>query len=650
MNRFPKLFSPISIGGLEIKNRLVWAPTSCELANSDGTVSPEMVAYYEERARGGVGLIIVETTHIDRRGKRLPHNPFLDEDRFIPGMRKLTQQIKEGGAKAGVQLCHGGIACVSSIAGCPPVGPSRVPCKITHVSPEEGEVPQELTVEQIHQIIEAFIGAAVRAKKAGFDAVQVHGAHGYLISNFLSPDSNYRTDAYGGPIRNRVRMFEEIVRGIKERVGPGFPIIARINCRDYVKGGLEFPDTLVACQVLEEAGADAIDLSGGTHSSEPYMIGAHMSVPPACFVEYAAQLKRHVRVPVITVNRIHDPALAEAILERGDADMVAMGRPLLADPQLPEKAIRGVPEDIVPCISCNECFASLYSGRIACTVNPFAGRESALKERVEKKPVPKRIVVIGGGVGGMSCAIMAARFHHRVTLFEQQPLLGGMLRVAMLAPNRNTLPKLLAYFERQVEKLEIEVRLSEPFSMPEAKKMAADVYVVATGAVPFVPSIPGVERENVVAGLEALHHPEKVGPRCIIYGGGLLAMELADFLMTQNGRQVIMIVRSKALKKANFSDKFYYLDRLRKFGVEIREDTQIVEILPKGVTVEPSNKWKMQILDVDTVIMATGWTSVDDLATELMESGFKTVVVGDAVAPRKLLSAIHEGASAGLTM
>ncbi|MFH1240914.1 MAG: FAD-dependent oxidoreductase [Pseudomonadota bacterium] len=648
MNPFPKLFSPIRIGGLEVRNRLAFAPITTELANLDGSISDELLEYYQERALGGVGLIIVETVHVDRRGKRLPRNPFIDEDRFIPGLRKLAQRIKAAGAGACVQLCHGGHACVSRVTGSRPVGPSPVICKVNHVSTQEGEVPEELTVEQIRQIIEAFVQGAVRAKEAGFDAIEIHGAHGYLISNFLSPDVNYRNDSYGGDIGNRVRFYKEIVQGIKNALGSDFPLIARINCRDYIEEGLEFPDAIEASKILEKAGADAIHLSGGVHASEPCMIAAPMSVPPGPFVEYAAQLKQHVRVPVITVNRIHDPFLAEEILERGEADMVAMGRPLVADPSLPAKAMKGNTEDIVPCVSCNECFDCIYKGRIICTVNPFAGIELAIKDKMGVRDQPKRVCIIGGGVGGMSCAITAARLNHKVFLFEQQPQLGGLLRTASLPPNRGALTQFLSYLETQVQKSGIEVRLGEALTMAKARELKADLFVLATGAAPSLPSIPGIEGEMVMSGMECLSEPGKAGRRCIIYGGGLLAVELADLLMVQNKRQIMLIARSDLLKKANFSDKGYYLTRMKDFGVEVLRNTQIVEIKSNSVIIEPPDRWRREILDVDTLIMATGWRPLNHIGKELAKDGVRTITIGDALEPRKLLNAIHEGTMAAL--
>jgi 2-enoate reductase len=311
--------------------------------------------------------------------------------------------------------------------------------------------------------------------------------------------------------------------------------------------------------------------------------------------------------------------------------------------------MRGDIEDIVPCISCNECAQSIYSiGRIACTVNPLAGSELNLKDKMERKRSPKRVVVVGGGVAGMSCAITAANLNYKVTLFEQQNFLGGLLRMAMLAPNRDTLPRLLAYFEKQVQKSGVEVRLGTSLTLAEARELRADAFVVATGATPLVSPISGVDRVNVMLGIEALQHPSKVGQRCVIYGGGLLAVELADLLMTQDKHQIMLIVRSDILKKANIADRMYYSNRLKDSGVEVLRNTQIVEIRPTGVVIEPPNHWKREILDVDTVIIATGWRPLDQLATELSASGFKTITIGDALEPRKLLNAIHEGMLAAL--
>lgn len=646
--RFPLLFTPIRIGTLEVKNRLAFAPVSTELGNADGTVSPAMLEYYEVRARGGVGMVIVEAAFPDPRGRRLPHHLFLHDDSFIPGLSELAKRIKDAGAAAILQMAHGGRSSVSAITGYTPVAPSPVATEVTHVS-SQGEMPRQLTIQEIRALVQDFAAGAARARKAGFDGVELHGGHGYLLSNFLSPEANLRSDEYGGDIAGRSRFYRELVEAIKARLGKDFPVIARINCRDYTRGGLEFADSMVATQILEKAGADAIHLTGGVHASQPPVMIAPMSQPAGLLVPYAAQLKPLLHVPLITVNRIHDPALAEDILEKGSADMVAMGRALVADPYLPAKARNGNAEDIVPCISCNECTLAIWQEhRIACTVNPAAGQELKVKKKEESPRTPRRVAVIGGGVAGMSCAFTAARLGHTVTLYEQDSALGGLLRLAMLPPDRGTLPGLLSHLQRQIDQSGVEVRLGKQMTLEEARDLSPDVFVIATGAVPFLPPVPGIDGRNVLQGTEALQHPEKVGRRCVIFGGGMVAVELADLLSSKHGVQTIMVVRSDILKKAPATDREYYLVRLGEVGVEVLRNTQLIEVKPRSVVIEPPSGWRREILDVDTVAVATGWEPRDHLASQLAGAGFRTMTVGDAVKARKLRDAIREGTMAAL--
>ena len=646
-DRKSELFSPIPIGSLELKNRIVFPAASSELGNPNGSASLDLIEYYAQRAIGGAAMVIVEAAYVDRRGKRLHKNLLVDNDEFIPSLRVLASAIKKAGARAALQLNHGGRACIAAITGVQPVAPSRIPAKSTSVSPK-GEMPRELTLKEIRQIVEAFGAAAVRAKAAGFEAVEVHGAHGYLISNFLSPEANHRTDKYGGSIRNRARLFVEVVREVKRRVRKGFPVIARLNCQDYLLGGLEFTDAIVAAQLLEKAGADALHVSGGVHSSEPYITVANMTFPLGVFADYAARLKQVTKIPVIAVNRIHDPIFAEQLLKRGAADLVAMGRPLIADPYLPAKARAGELEDITPCVACNECLTSIYnSGRVACTANPFAGQELGMKGKGQNAH-PKRVVVIGGGPAGMSCAVTAAKLGHKVTLFEKNTSLGGLLRLAILPPKRETLDKLLVYLEHQVAKAGIDVRLGQEFKPELCNSLAAEVYVVATGAEPLIPSIPGVNSENLIQATQALLEPHRLGQHCVVIGAGLVGIEVADFVVSQgNLRRVVVIENtSEIMRNAPGADIIHYRSRMRDFGVEILTRTQVTQIKRRSVVIELPNGWREEILDVDTVILATGWKPDKIMASELTNRGVKTVTIGDAAQPRKLINAIQEGAMA----
>ena len=355
---FPHLFSPARIGSLELPNRIVFAATSSELADREGLVTDDMVEYYVERARGGAGLIVVEATYVDPRGKRLHHNAMLHDDRYIPGMRRLVGAVHAAGARTALQLNDGGRESVPEVSGALPRAPSALPSRFTAVG--DGVIPQELTVAEIQELVRSFTEAARRARTAGFDAVELHGAHGYLIGQFLSPESNHRRDGYGGDTPRRARFFVELVEAIKRELGREYPVICRMNGRDLVPGGLELDEAVEIGVLLQAAGADAVSVSGGIHASRPYAIIPGMSVPRGCYVPYAEAFKQRLTVPIMAVGRINTPALAEEILSSGRADLICLSRALLADPHFPAKARSGQVDRIVPCIACNECIATIH--------------------------------------------------------------------------------------------------------------------------------------------------------------------------------------------------------------------------------------------------------------------------------------------------
>ena len=407
MSAFPHLFSPARIGSLLLPNRIVFAATSSELADREGFVTENMAEYYAERGRGGAGLLVVEATYVDPRGKRLHHNAMLDDDRYIPGMRRLVAAIHATGACAALQLNDGGRESVPEVSGAPPRAPSVVPSRFTAVGAPV--VPRELTVAEIHEMVARFTEAALRARAAGFDAIELHGAHGYLIGQFLSPESNRRQDEWGGDTRRRARFFVDLVQAIKRELGREYPVICRMNGRDLVPGGLELDEAVEIGGLLEAAGADSVSVSGGIHASRPYAIIPGMSVPRGCYAEYSLAFKRRLTVPIMAVGRINTPELAEEILATGRADLICLSRALLADPYFPDKARSGRLDRIVPCIACNECIATIHRHHgIACTMNPTVSREREFKRLRARKTTPKRVVVVGGGVAGMAAAITAA--------------------------------------------------------------------------------------------------------------------------------------------------------------------------------------------------------------------------------------------------
>ncbi len=645
---FPHLFSPARIGSLELPNRIVFAATSSELADGEGAVTDDMVEYYAERARGGAGLLVVEATYVDPRGKRLHHNAMLHDDCYIPGMRRLVDAVHAGGARAAVQLNDGGRESVPEVSGAPPRAPSALPSRFTAVG--EGVVPQELTVTEIRELVRRFTEAARRARAAGFDAVELHGAHGYLIGQFLSPESNRRRDGYGGDTRRRARFFVELIEAIKLELGREYPLICRMNGRDLVPGGLELNEAVEIGALLEAAGADSVSVSGGIHASRPYAIIPGMSVPRGCYVAYSEAFKRRLTVPIMTVGRINTPALAEEILASGRADLICLSRALLADPHFPAKARSGRVDRIVPCIACNECIATVHRHKgIACTMNPTVSRELEFSRLLATPAVAKRVAVVGAGVAGMAAAITAAGRGHTVHLFEADRVLGGHLRLAHLPPHREELENALHFFEREVERRAIQMHLGHPFTVADARAFRPDAIILATGAESRIPDIPGVDLPHVVAGWRIIAGLAETGANCVVIGGGLVGMEVADFL-AERGKRVVIVARSELLRKAVHADRVYFLDRIRELGIEVLTHTKVHEIAPGAVTVEPPNGWRRALLEVDTVVLCTGYRPRAALATELADLGIPVRLVGDVQGSRKFFEAIEEGTLAAIAL
>lgn len=641
MSAFPRLFAPGKIGSLELKNRIVFAATSSELADKDGFLGDDAVEYYAERARGGAGLLIVEATYVEQEGKRLRHNAMLHDDRFIPGIRRVVDAIHAEGAKAALQLNHGGRESIPAVCGSDPLAPSPLASQYTGVG--DAIIPKELTAGEIDRIIERFADAAVRARKAGFDAVELHGAHGYLIGQFLSPDSNLRRDEYGGDAQGRAHFCVRIVQAIKARLGSSYPVIVRMNGRDHVKGGLELDDAVAMAAMFEAAGADSISVSGGVHASRPYMVVPGMSVERGCYVDYAKAIRPVLRIPNMVVGRINTPALAEQILEDGHADFICLSRALIADPYFPAKAISGRANTIAPCIACNECIATVHRHRgLACTVNPMVSRELELKPILAIKPKPKRLAIIGAGAGGLSAAVTAARRGHEVHLFEKEGAIGGQLRLAHQPPHREEIKNLLRYLSSEIDRLGVSVNIDRSVTAADIRALGADAVIVATGAAPTKPDIPGSDLPHVLTGWRILSGADDTGQVCVVVGGGLVGVEVADYL-ADRGKSVTLLVRSSLLKKAVHADRVYYLDRIKALNIEVIVDVQVRAIGSDWVDIQPQGKLRRTLHGVDNVILCTGYTSRKAESDDLLALGVPVHYVGDVSGPRKFFEAIEEG-------
>jgi 2,4-dienoyl-CoA reductase-like NADH-dependent reductase (Old Yellow Enzyme family) len=479
----PGLFDPIEIGGVRLRNRTLLPSMTTRLADDAGHVTEATLAYYRARADGGVGLVTVEMASPEIAGKHRFRELGIYDDMFLPGLRRLVDTLHEAGARASIQLGHGGSRARSVVSGTTPVAPSAVPTPVFEIDAELA-VPEAMSAARIRETVDAYVAAAARAQRAGFDMVELHGAHGYLISQFLSPLENTRSDAYGGSLENRARFGLEILRRIKSEV-PGLPVIFRIGVEDFFPGGLTADEGMQVGRWAEQDGADAVSVTAGHYRSLP---AAERMIPPmaypaATFVEYAARMKQLVDVPVIGVGRLGDPDLAARAVADGKLDIVALGRPLIADPRWVAKAQAGVP--VRRCLACNHCITNMRSGaQLSCVVNPATGREEVYAGT--SAPGGRRIVVLGAGPAGLTYASQVAEGND-VTVIDRAERPGGAFRLTGLAPRFNDVAAAEPTFTAYIDELERTCRLGGVRFRYGSEAAGddlrgADLVVVATGA------------------------------------------------------------------------------------------------------------------------------------------------------------------------
>ncbi|HPU77588.1 MAG TPA: FAD-dependent oxidoreductase [Thermosynergistes sp.] len=639
---FKHIFSPGKIGRIETSNRLVVPAMVANYCTDDGRATERFIAYHEAKAKGGWGLIITEDYAVDPRGKGFPNIPGLWEDAQIDGHAALTKRVHNWRGKIFAQIYHAGRQTNHNIIGTQPVAPSPIACPVNQ------EVPHELTVDEIKELVEKFGDCALRAKKAGFDGVEVHGAHGYLIAQFLSPYSNKRADEYGGSFINRTRFAREIIANIRSKVGRDFPVIFRISGDELVPGGRNIEDTKAIAMMLEEAGVDAIHVSAGVYGSIEAVVPP-AAVPHGWITDFAAQVKRVVSIPVITVGRINDPFLAESILSSGKADFVAMGRASLADPEFPNKAAAGMLEDINYCIGCLQaCIGNLFKNEpIGCLVNPLTGRETELA--VKPAETRKKVFVAGGGIAGMEAAIVAAQRGHEVHLFEKTDRLGGEFILASIPPNKGELDAFIVWQKRQLAKFGVQVHLNMELTPEAVETEKPDAVIVATGGSPIIPNIPGTDKPHVVTAFDALSGKTTVGHRVIVIGGGMVGTETADHFANHGKEVTIVEMLPEIATDEEAAVRLFLMRDLEKNKVKIYVNSPVKEITDDGVIVTREGR-EEKIGPADTIILAIGAKSVNELENELSGKVERLIVVGDALKPRKALEAVEEGYKAGLTL
>jgi len=635
MLSFKKLFEPGYVGNLKLGNRLIRAAMATAYGSLDGSVTERTIRHYRELAAGGAALITVEYSYIDKKSSKSNYCQLSVADHeYIPGLAWLAMTIKQKGAAASLQISHAGGQRYLSAP--PKKVPSRAAWEVRHG--EETSYFEELTLGEITEIIEAFGDAALRAKKACFDMVEVHGCHGYLITEFLSPLTNIRNDRYGGALENRMRFLTEIVQNIRKKVGTDYPLCVRLNGSEYSEGGVTIEETIETAKVLERNGVNAIHVSGGTHQNNDKLV-VPMYWPMGYHVWAAEMVKKAVNIPVIASGAITTPNFAEKILEDGKADFIALARPLLADPYFPKKAKEGRPEDIAPCIRCNEGCEGRPEGALSCTVNVTAGREDEL--RIKETSKAKKVLVVGGGPAGLEAARVAAMIGHEVKLYEKRKI-GGMLVEASVPEFKADLRSLIKYLSIQLEKLGVKV-IQEEANAEAVRRMRADVVIIAAGAAPTELHVPGINRPIVVGALEVLKGA-KVGKEVLVVGGGLVGCETALFLAEQLKKVTIIEMLDQILPEMQvYSPRKAFFERLSKSRVKIEANTKLEEIIDDGVIVSNRDRQRMKIRG-DTVVIAWGLRAENKLYEEFASlPNVDIYCVGDCVEPRNIYKAIHEG-------
>ena len=632
-----------------------------------GDVTDRLVNFYAARAKGGVALITVGGCAIDEQGSML-NMIGIHEDRFIPGLQRLTGAVKGEGGKIAAQLYQAGrYAHSSMIGGRKPVSASAVRSRLT------GETPRPLELEEISGIQDKFAEAALRAREAGFDAVEILGSAGYLISQFLSPLTNLREDRYGGSPENRMRFGIEVVEKVRKAMGEDFPILMRLAGNDFMDGGNTNLESRMFASELETAGVDLFNVTGGWHETRIPQLT--MFVPRRCFVYLAQGIKSAVSVPVLASNRINDPSLGDEIIRNGQSDMVTMARALLADPDLPDKAREGRAERIYHCVACNQgCFDHIFQLKPAtCLVNPRAGIEGEIE--VGRSVRGKRVLVVGGGPAGMKAACTAAERGHEVTLFEACDRLGGQLLLNRPIPGREEMATAAIDLINNLKALEVEVILNKRADDQNIRAMEPEVLVLATGARPVLPDIPGTGHSNVHQAWDVLSGKPMDGKRLVIIGGNAVGLETALYLASQGTlspdvlhflvanraetwetmeklvneglwKVTVLEMRKRAGQDIGGSTRWTVMTEMKRLGVRIITGARALEIKTDGVTFEKEDH--TDFLPADSVVIAAGSRSEKILSNDLRSLAPEVYTIGDAAEPRNALEAIKEGFFTGL--
>lgn len=639
---FEKIFQPGKINQLCLPNRLVISAMGTVYFDENGFVTDRYLAYIKKRAEGGWGLIITEICRVSPEAGHIKGLPGIYSREQMENHARITETAHAAGGRIAMQLYHAGWRAPSRVTGALPKSPSAIPAG------DRFEMPREMTREDIAAIVEQFSTAAQNAKEAGYDGVEIHCGHGFLLNSFLSGASNKRADEYGGTIENRARIVVDILHATRGKVGGNYPLWCKMSVEEYVPGGLEISDTQILARIFEAAGADAIHCSQGTHQSN------YATIPPSFvsrghYLRNAAAIKKAVSIPVIAVGRINDPLVAEKALAADECDFVAMARASLADPDLPLKLAAENTEDITRCIGCLQgCIGEFAKGRpVRCMVNPLTGMEGALDMAPADRPL--RVFVAGGGVAGCEAALAAARKGHAVTLFEKEGRLGGQWLAAAVPPGKEEFISFAAWQRRMLEKLGVQIHLEKEMSREDVANEKPDVVVIATGSVAAIPPISGIDKKHVVLAKDVLLGKVRVGKNVVIIGGGMTGAETADFLSAYGKNVSIVEILPNIAGEAEPNSRYFLMRRLENQKARVLTEARAKEISDASVTVELASGEILE-LPADNVVLATGLRANAPLKDELAGSGARLIVVGDADKVKNGFLNIQEAFEAGIAL